>query len=47
MSNETYLFLAFLISWLVLAGYMFNLGRQVQSLNEEVKSIRGDERREG
>jgi CcmD family protein len=42
MENETYLFLAFGITWVVFAVYLWSLGRQVQNLNEEVKTIRGE-----
>lgn len=36
MSNLTYLFVAFLITWVVIAGYLWMLGRQVQNLKDEV-----------
>jgi CcmD family protein len=42
MENETYLFLAFLVTWLVFGAYLWSISRQVQSLNDEVKSIRGE-----
>ena len=43
MQNETYLFLAFLVTWLVFAGYLWSINRQVQNLREEVSSVRHDE----
>jgi CcmD family protein len=46
MENETYLFLAFGISWLVFAGYLWSINNQAQSLNEEVKSIKGEDAEE-
>jgi len=39
MSNLSYLFIAFLITWIVIAGYLWMLGRQVQNLKEEVESL--------
>jgi CcmD family protein len=40
MDNETYLFLAFGISWVVLAAYIWSMNNQARSLNDEVKSLR-------
>ncbi|MEX2425154.1 MAG: CcmD family protein [Thermomicrobiaceae bacterium] len=40
MDNETYLFLAFGISWVVFAGYLWSINSQAQSLTDEVKSLR-------
>lgn len=39
MSNLTYLFVAFLITWVVIAAYLWTLGRQVQNLKDEVDSL--------
>jgi len=39
MSNVTYLFVAFLITWLVISAYLWMLGRQVQNLKDEVESL--------
>ncbi len=39
MNNLTYLFAAFLITWVVIAAYMWTLGRQVQNLKDEVDSL--------
>ncbi|TVR73140.1 MAG: CcmD family protein [Sphaerobacteraceae bacterium] len=43
MDNETYLFLAFGISWLVFAVYLWSINSQAQSLTEEVKAIKVEE----
>lgn len=46
MENETYLFLAFGITWVVFAAYLWSINNQAQSLSDEVKSLRdshGDE----
>ena len=37
--NLGYLFAAFLISWVVIAGYIWSLGRQVHSLRQEVQAL--------
>ncbi len=39
MSNLSYLFIAFLITWIVIAGYLWMLGRQVQNLKDEVDAL--------
>ena len=39
MSNLSYLFIAFLITWVVIAGYLWMLGRQVQNLKDEVDAL--------
>ncbi len=39
MNNLTYLFAAFLITWVVIAAYLWMLGRQVQNLKDEVDSL--------
>lgn len=39
MSNLNYLFAAFLITWVVIAAYLWMLGRQVQNLKDEVESL--------
>ncbi len=39
MNNLTYLFAAFLITWVVIAAYMWMLGRQVQNLKDEVDTL--------
>ena len=46
MDNETYLFLAFGISWLVFAVYLWSINNQTQNLTDEVKSLKGEEPRE-
>lgn len=43
MENETYLFLAFGISWVVFAAYLWSMNNQAQSLTEEVKTMRVDD----
>jgi CcmD family protein len=43
MENIHYMFLAFLITWLVIAGYLWSLGRQVQNLREEMRVLRDEE----
>jgi CcmD family protein len=40
MDNETYLFLAFGISWLVFAGYLWSINNQAQNLNDEMNALR-------
>jgi CcmD family protein len=40
MGNETYLFLAFGISWVIFAAYLWSIHSQAKSLNDEVKSLR-------
>lgn len=37
--NLNYLFLAFLVTWLVIGGYLVTLGRQVRTLREEVRYL--------
>jgi CcmD family protein len=39
VSNLSYLFAAFLITWVVIAAYLWMLGRQVQNLKDEVESL--------
>lgn len=46
MENETYLLLAFGITWVVFAVYLWSLNKQAQSLTEEVRSIRAEDDRE-
>lgn len=46
MDNETYLFLAFGISWIVFAGYLWSINSQAQNLTEEVKSIKDQDHSE-
>ncbi len=41
--NLTYLFVAFLVTWLVIGGYVWMLGRQVQSLRDEVAALEAEE----
>lgn len=41
--NLTYVFVAFLITWLVIGGYLWTLGRQVQNLRDEVESLTSEE----
>jgi CcmD family protein len=43
MENIHYMFLAFLVTWLVFAGYLWSLGRQVQNLREEMRVLRDEE----
>lgn len=43
MDNTTYLFVAFLITWLVLAGYLWSIGRQVKNLREEMDALAEEE----
>ncbi|MDI3341584.1 MAG: CcmD family protein [Sphaerobacter sp.] len=37
--NLIYLFVAFLISWLVMAAYLWSIGRQVRNLRDEVEAL--------
>lgn len=37
--NLMYVFVAFLISWIVIGGYLVTLGRQVQNLREEADEL--------
>lgn len=46
MDNETYLFLAFGITWAVFAVYLWSLNKQAQNLTEEVQSVRAEDERE-
>lgn len=46
MDNEMYLFLAFGITWLVFAVYLWSLSKQSQNLTEEVRSLRSEEERD-
>jgi CcmD family protein len=39
VSNLNYLFVAFLITWIVISAYLWMLGRQVQNLKDEVESL--------
>lgn len=37
--NLTYVFVAFLVTWVVIGGYLWTLGRQVQTLRDEVDAL--------
>lgn len=37
--NLIYVFLAFLVTWIVIGGYLWTLGRQVQNLGDEVDAL--------
>lgn len=37
--NLGYLFAAFAVTWLAIAGYLLYLGQQVKSLREEVRML--------
>lgn len=39
MSNLSYLFFAFFITWIVIAGYLWMLGRQVQNLKDDIETL--------
>jgi len=39
VNNLTYLFVAFLVTWIVISAYLWTLGRQVQNLKDEVDSL--------
>lgn len=39
MDNLMYLFVAFLITWLIIGGYFLTLGRQVQNLRAEIRAL--------
>ena len=41
--NLTYLFAAFLITWIVIGVYLWTLGRQVQTLSDEVAALGDDD----
>lgn len=43
MDNELYLFLAFGITWVVFAVYLWSISKQAQNLSEEVRSIRSED----
>ena len=43
MENETYLFLAFGISWVVFAVYLWSINKQTQSVREEIEALRQQE----
>jgi CcmD family protein len=40
MDNEIYLFLAFGISWIVFAVYIWSLNSQSRNLTEDVETLR-------
>jgi CcmD family protein len=40
--NLGYLFAAFGITWLMIAGYLLYLGQQVRSLREDVRQFEDD-----
>jgi CcmD family protein len=42
--NLGYLFAAFGITWLAIAGYLLYLGQQVRALRDEVQAMHDDER---
>jgi CcmD family protein len=46
MGNEMYLFLAFGISWVVLAAYLWSIHNAARSINEEVKALREQQKDE-
>lgn len=37
--NVMYLFVAFLITWLIMAAYLWSIGRQVRTLRDEVEAL--------
>jgi CcmD family protein len=37
--NLGYLFAAFAITWLAIAGYLFYLGQQVRALRDDVREL--------
>jgi len=39
VSNLSYLFVAFLITWIVIGAYLWMLNRQVQNLKDEVDAL--------
>jgi CcmD family protein len=39
VSNLSYLFVAFLITWIVIGAYLWMLNRQVQNLKDEVDTL--------
>ena len=38
--NLVYLFAAFFVTWLIMAGYLLSLRRQVENVREEVEALR-------
>jgi CcmD family protein len=42
VSNLSYLFVAFLITWIVIGAYLWMLNRQVQNLKDEVDMLTED-----
>ncbi|MBX5444030.1 CcmD family protein [Sphaerobacter sp.] len=41
--NLIYLFVAFLITWLIMAAYLWSIGRQVRNLRDEVEALENAE----
>lgn len=41
--NLIYLFVAFLITWLIMAAYLWSIGRQVRNLRDEVQALENAE----
>jgi len=42
VSNLSYLFVAFLITWIVIGAYLWMLNRQVQNLKDEIDILTED-----
>lgn len=42
--NLVYLFAAFFVTWLIMAGYLLSLRRQVENVREEVEALRREQR---
>ncbi len=38
--NLVYLFAGFFVTWLIMAGYLLSLRRQVENVREEVEALR-------
>lgn len=41
--NLVYLFAAFFVTWLIMAGYLLSLRRQVENVREEVEALRREQ----
>lgn len=41
--NLVYLFAAFFVTWLIMAGYLLSLRRQVENVREDVAALRHEQ----
>lgn len=42
--NLVYLFAGFFVTWLIMAGYLLSLRRQVENVREEFEALRREQR---